>query len=123
MSSRLKSFLLILVALWLPIQAAAAVTMPFCHHAAQSTPTATETATEAAPCHGPAAKQVSFALPGDLDCDDCSLCHLVCSGFLLVPAVVTAAPPMADILVPKRQLVSASHIPEPHKRPPRRQNV
>jgi hypothetical protein len=107
---RFKSFLLILIALWLPIQAAAAVTMPFCRHAAE------QVATEAAHCHEQVVESVS---PTDIDCDNCAMCHLACAGFLL--AASGMMPPIAlSILVPKLQLASASHIPEPPQQPPRR---
>lgn len=117
---RLKSFLLILIALWLPIQAAAAVTMPFCRHAPQ------QAAAKAAPCHlqmdeSATSAVVGFddAVGGFDDCDNCELCHLACSGFLLAAADLV---PLltADILVPKLQFASVSHIPEPPQRPPRR---
>lgn len=111
---RFKSFLLILIALWLPIQSAAAVTMPFCRHAAE------QAATVTAHCHEQVSEQAAAALPGALDCDDCSLCHLACTGFLLAASVASAAPLTANVLVPKRQLASASHIPEPPQQPPRR---
>ncbi|MFN3883412.1 MAG: hypothetical protein ACK4Q4_01465 [Rhodocyclaceae bacterium] len=112
---RLHSHLLILIALWLPIQAAAAVAMPFCRHApGQAALPAAEH------CHEQAAGQAAPAVPGDLDCDDCSLCHLACSGFLLAAVSAAASLPMADVMVPKLQLASASHIPEPPQRPPRR---
>lgn len=106
-----KSFLLILIALWLPIQAAAAVTMPFCRHAAEPV------ATEAAHCHEQMDASTNAA--GAIDCDNCQMCHLATAGFLL--AATEALPLLAmSILVPKLALVSASHIPEPPQQPPRR---
>ncbi|NWG32460.1 MAG: hypothetical protein HXY29_13340 [Rhodocyclaceae bacterium] len=111
---RLQSFLLILIALWLPLQAAAAVTMPFCRHAPKPL------AETSAHCHEEAAEQTAPAIAGDLDCDNCSLCHLACTGFLLANTVVTPAALAANILVPGPQLAQASHIPEPPQQPPRR---
>lgn len=113
---RLKSFLLILVALWLPLQAAAAVTMPFCRHAAERA--AMDTMHVAAHCHEQM-DESSAATAGDFDCDNCAMCHLATAGYLLVTA--EALPPlMANILVPKLKPVSSSHIPEPPQQPPRR---
>jgi hypothetical protein len=106
---QLRSCLLILLALWLPIQANAALTMPFCRHAPE--PVAAETTH----CH----EQMVNAAASDIDCDNCGLCHLASAGFLLAP---TDTFPLhaASILVPKLQAASASHIPEPPQQPPRR---
>lgn len=111
---RLKSFLSIFIALWLPIQSAAAVTMPFCRQAAEQVVAA------AAHCHEQTAEQAAPAMAGDLECDNCSLCHLACTGFLLAAVSTTHAPLTVSVLVPKLQLASASHIPEPPQQPPRR---
>lgn len=109
---RLKSFLLILVALWLPIQAAAAVTMPFCRHAAEQV----VMGMEAAHCHEQATDSVATI---DVDCDNCAMCHLATAGFLLATADMLPLH-AASILVPRLQIASASHIPEPPQQPPRR---
>ncbi|GAB1392737.1 hypothetical protein MASR1M60_09000 [Rhodocyclaceae bacterium] len=52
-------------------------------------------------------------------CDNCTLCHLASTGFLLGPG---SAVPLhtTSILVPKLTTASASHIPEPPQQPPRR---
>ena len=107
---RLKSIFLILLALWLPIQAAAAVTMPFCRHAAG------QVAMEAAHCHDQAA---GTAAASAVDCDNCAMCHLATAGFLLA-AAETLSLHAASILVPRLEQASASHIPEPPQQPPRR---
>lgn len=105
---------MILIALWLPLQAVTAVAMPFCRHAPERAVTA------ATHCHEQAAQPTTPSLPGDLYCDDCALCHLACSGFLLMPVSELSSLPMTDVLVSKLQLPSASHIPEPPQQPPRR---
>lgn len=111
---RLKSFLLILLALWLPIQAAAAVTMPFCRHATEPV------AAEATHCHEQGMATVTATNPDcDLGCDNCGLCHLASAGFLLAPSD-TLSLHAVSILVPKLITASASHIPEPPQQPPRR---
>jgi hypothetical protein len=107
---RFKSYLLILLALWLPIQAAAAATMPFCCHVPEPV------ATEAAHCHEQVMATVAVS---DIDCDNCQMCHLASAGFLLTAAA--PLPPLTlNVLVPKLELASASHIPEPPQQPPRR---
>jgi hypothetical protein len=109
---RFKSYLLILIALWLPLQAAAAVTMPFCQHGTEQ-----PLAMEATHCH-----EQMDASPTSLDafnCDNCQMCHLATAGFLL--AGVEMIPlHTASVLVPNLEQVSASHIPEPPQQPPRR---
>lgn len=114
---RLKSFFLVLIALWLPLQAAAAVTMPFCRHAMETL--AAEDTASSHPCH-PMADEVATQ-PADVACDNCEMCHLATAGYLL--ATTEPVPPLsASILVPKLKSVSASHIPEPPQQPPRRLN-
>ncbi|MDP1537740.1 MAG: hypothetical protein Q8L95_11210 [Burkholderiales bacterium] len=109
---RIKSYLLILIALWLPLQAAAAATMPFCRHAAE------QVTMEGVHCHEQV-DEPSTAAAGDLDCDNCAMCHLATAGYLLVTA--ENLPPLAaSILVPKLKPASPSHIPEPPQQPPRR---
>lgn len=117
---RLKSFLLILLALWLPIQAAAAVTMPFCRHAPE--PMAQQgMAQPAAHCHDQVDEAAIHATASDFDCDNCEMCHLATAGFLL-SATETLPLSAANILVPKLKPVPTSHIPEPPQQPPRRLN-
>lgn len=108
---RLNCFFLILIALWLPIQAAAAVTMPFCRHAPD------QVATVAAHCHEQ--MEESSAALDDFNCDNCQMCHLATAGFLLA-GVESLPPRTASVLVPKLERVSTSHIPEPPQQPPRR---
>jgi len=107
---RFKSYLLILIALWLPVQAAAAVTMSFCRHAPEPA------VIEATHCHEHGVEPVVVI---DLDCDNCSMCHLSCAGFLLATGEAMS-PLAASILVPKLQAALASHTPEPPQQPPRR---
>lgn len=113
---RLKSFFLALIALWLPLQAAAAVTMPFCRHAMETL------ATEAAarpPCHQMADEVAT--LSADVACDNCEMCHLATAGYLLATSE-SMSPLVASLLVPGLKSDSASHIPEPLLQPPRRLN-
>lgn len=108
--------LLILIALWLPIQAAAAVTQSFCHH--QAAPVATD----AASCHE---QQLSASgAAGDIQvataaCDNCTLCHLAGASFLPAPAD-TLPLHVTSMLVARLAADSASYIPDPPQQPPRR---
>jgi hypothetical protein len=114
---RLKSCLLILVALWLPLQAAAAATMPFCRHAAEQA-ALEEIMRNAAHCHEQAADAATVAAD-DFDCDNCRMCQFATAGYLLA-ARATLPPLAASILVSRLEPVSVSHIPEPPQQPPRR---
>ncbi len=119
---RYNNLLLLLVALWLPIQAASAVAMPFCRHAAERTGQA-EVLLEGAHCHEQAAVTVEDTdhVDGTLGCDNCEMCHLATAGYL--PAAVTSLMPEAvSVLVALPALALPSHIGDPPQQPPRRLN-
>jgi hypothetical protein len=116
---RFKSYLMILIALWLPLQAASAVTMPFCRHAAEQV-RMEEAMPSSAHCHEQV-DESSAPAAGDFYCDNCEMCHLATAGYLLVTAE-TLAPFAASILVPTLKPASLSYIPEPPQQPPRRLN-
>lgn len=121
---------LLITALWLPLQAVAAVAMPFCRHAAeQAVPAETLMHEEHCPGHAVEAglssgSMVATSVAADSgcaqDCDGCELCHLASAGYLL-PAVPTATslPPAHDFAA-NPVLASPSFIPEPPQHPPRR---
>lgn len=116
---RFKIYLLILCALWLPLQAAAAAAMPFCSHAGEAS-MQVEAAQSPEPCHehdGAAGKSGT----SDLACDDCGICHLASAGYI-PPTAVTLPLPVASALVAKQVLASLSRIAEPLLHPPRRLN-
>lgn len=119
---RLKSFLLILIALWLPVQTAAALAMPFCGHAGD--PAGQVTANAPAPCHehaapAPAADPAGGAGASDLGCDNCEMCHLASSGYI-PPAAAKLPLAIAGVFVARPILALHSHIAEPLQQPPRR---
>ncbi|MDP1956961.1 MAG: hypothetical protein Q8J75_02130 [Rhodocyclaceae bacterium] len=120
---RLNSYMLILIALWLPIQAVAAMAMPYCRHAGE--PSAqTEAVHSAAPCHEHADVAVGAAdvsSTGDLGCDNCEMCHLASAGY--IPSAVANLPlPVASVFVARPMSALRSHIAEPPQQPPRRTN-
>jgi hypothetical protein len=116
---------LLITALWLPLQAVAALAMPFCRHAGEHA-VSHEVAGHEAHCPGHAGGEESMpaddrgGASSDQDCDGCELCHLASAGYLL-PSVVTPAglPPARDF-VAQPFLASPSFIPEPPQQPPRR---
>ncbi len=111
---RFKSYLLILVALWLPLQAAAAVTMPFCRHAAEQVPMDT------VHCHEQVDASSAPAV-GDFDCDNCAICHLATAGYLLATATRTISAASGSF-VASLALSPASYIGDLPLQPPRRLN-
>lgn len=116
--TRFKNLLMLFVALWLPVQAASALAMPFCRHAADAMEQQAAVHGEAH-CHEsavPASEPVAA-----LDCDNCQMCHLATAGYL--PA--TAANPMpeaAGVLVALPSTAPRSHVGDPPQQPPRRLN-
>lgn len=120
---RCKSFLLILLALWLPLQAAAAAAMPFCRHAAEQ-PAHTEATQQSEHCLDHAqvpAGAAEEAISSGLACDNCEMCHLASAGYLPVTAGnLTLAAASAFIALPAR--APLSHIGDPPLQPPRRLN-
>lgn len=120
---RLNSCLLILLALWLPLQAAAAWTMPLCRHAAaqQARQEAAQQMTAAAHghCHEAATPAEQPPAAADLGCDDCAICHLSSAGYLFAATAEPSAPPLRDVLAAQPLPAPPSHIGEPPQQPPR----
>lgn len=117
----IKSFLLILIALWLPLQAAAAWTMPLCRHAAVREAAEQAAAMELhAHCHEQAAASDDDTVAADLGCDNCATCHLSSAGYLLAATAGNPALPLTDGLVALPSPLPPSHIGEPPQQPPRR---
>jgi hypothetical protein len=115
---RFNSFLLIFIALWLPLQAAAAVVMPFCRHAAERQEVQSVVRESPAHCHNQVLDDTG-TVPTDLGCDNCEMCHLATAGYL--PATHMPLPLlMAAPFVAKQVFASPSHISEPPQHPPRR---
>lgn len=112
---RCRSYFLILLALWLPLQAAAAWVMPFCAHAAAARG---ETQVMPAPCHHEQ-PEVPTLPAADPDCDNCKMCQLASAGYLL--ALVEAVPftLAGDVMVARPVSSLSSHIGDPPRHPPR----
>jgi hypothetical protein len=124
MRRRIHLFLLLITALWLPLQAVAAIAMPFCRHAAEQALQQGVVAHEDH-CPGHAGAEATTtdndgSASSGQDCDGCELCHLASAGYLM-PSVVTpvGVPPARDF-VAQPFLASPSFIPEPPQQPPRR---
>lgn len=126
MRTRLARFLLILTALWLPLQAVAGMTMKLCAHG-NAAPQAAQAAQAAmagdhCPYHDAdgAAPAGRDRAPNTTACDDCGICHLASVGYMPVAEVRTGVVP-TDRYFPRWPAASlASHIPEPPQHPPKR---
>ena len=114
---------LLITALWLPLQAVAAVAMPFCRHAAhQQAPAAAMTHEEHCAGHvmEPAANPAADGIDCAQDCDGCELCHLASAGYMPAATATTARLPAIRDFEALPVLASPSFIPEPPQHPPRR---
>lgn len=115
-SSRLRAFVLLLAALWLPLQTAAAMVAPLCLHGGQGSANDIVPAGEHAH-HDHAAPDPAEGAAGP--CDLCGFCHLA-GGSLLPSASFAAAlyaPPATLAVAPAPTF--HSHIGELPHRPPR----
>jgi hypothetical protein len=87
----LRRLVISVLLLWLPLQAVAAVTMPFCRHTFDSGMTASQepalAAQHAHHQHEPGAPSGSPSSAADqhggLTCNDCGSCHLACAPAVL----------------------------------------
>jgi hypothetical protein len=115
---RCKDLFMLLVALWLPLQAASALAMPFCRHAADAVEQQVAAHGEAH-CHessAPASEPTAA-----LDCDNCEMCHLATAGYL--PASATSRLERASSVLAALPLAAPpSHVGDPPQHPPRRLN-
>jgi hypothetical protein len=114
--SRLRALLFILIACCLPLQIAAAWVMPLCPDAMQQAGVQDEQAD--AHCHSHEADATMLAQGGPA-CDDCGVCHLASTGFLLAAGDRLAVLTGVDALVPQPLATPRSHISEPLLHPPR----
>lgn len=124
MRRRIHLFLLLITALWLPLQAVAAIAMPFCRHAAEQA-LQQDVAAQGDHCPGHAGAGAAPADNGgnassDQDCDGCELCHLASAGYLLPATALAGQLPPARDFEADPVLASPSFIPEPPQHPPRR---
>lgn len=107
---------LFVAALWLPFQAIAAVSMPFCRHGeAHGATAATEQAN--AGCHLHAQQE---AADHAMSCDDCGFCHLAAAGMMPALERIAAVVPAARDFRLDVPPAPASAIPEPPRHPPKR---
>ena len=118
MSNRFARFLLLLTALWLPVQTMAAMSMPLCRHAQEMVLAAAEAEqSEAAmPCHEAAAADQAAH---DAGCDNCEQCHLACAGFMPSAERVPGVLEITRSFVVTAVDAPPSHITKPPQHPPR----
>ena len=117
---RLKSLFLILLVLWLPIQAAGAVVMPWQYAQAHSA-SAEHRMPDAGHCqfHDQPEESTAAGMMGD--CDNCRICHLATTGFLLAPSASLSFE-TGRVLFALPYDALPSHIGDPPLQPPRPSN-
>jgi hypothetical protein len=109
MRSTAIRFLLFAVALWLPVQAIAAIAMPMCRHALEQPDTT-------APCHE--SSNPDPVVHGS-NCDNCEMCHFAGASFIpsaLLPVHYANAD--RGYQVPAT-VAPPSYIGDPPQHPPR----
>jgi hypothetical protein len=115
-----KWWLLLLTALWLPLQTVTAFVMPL--GLLTSTSAQASQTEDAMPCHGHSSDAASTAPTDDTDrpdCGRCGVCHLAAAGYM--PAAVTS-----QLGFPATHVFSAaplhtplSQVPAPLEDPPK----
>lgn len=113
---RIRSILMILLALWLPLQAVAAWAMPFCAHAAAAV--SEDAQAMPAHCHHEAEAAPASTAAG-FDCDNCGMCHLASAGYLFASAQPLAISPAAAKPLFPPLMSHRSYIGDPPQHPPR----
>jgi len=108
-SKRLVRFLLLIAALWLPVQTMAALVMPLCSHAQHQ-------AAAEPHCHD---ADGAGATPST-GCDNCEICHLGTAGFMPSAPLLTALRPLDRHFRAEAIAAPPSHIGEPPQQPPKR---
>jgi hypothetical protein len=118
-SQRFVRFLLLFVALWLPVQTMAGLSVSVCtnmqgHEGAVA---AMHEATESAmPCHEAMADD---APAHQDDCDNCGICHLASAGFMPSAALPDGLLSSHTSYALPAIVAPPSHIAEPPQHPPR----
>jgi hypothetical protein len=119
MHRRTHYLLLLITALWLPLQSLTAFVMPLAWMAGSGTAQAAEMALEDdMPCHGHGAGTEESAPVDQGTCHRCGVCQLASAGY--IPATVCVAcdlPVSQSVSVAPTQL-PASQFPEPPDQPP-----
>jgi hypothetical protein len=130
MRKNLRTFVCLLMALWLPMNGYGAVVMPFCEHGGA------DMSTHAAM---PAGDHSGMAHHGNTDsntvlhgsqsvstddtasalaCNDCGVCHLACSPLLMSEAAKFESADH-DVFILQKQPALGSFSPEQPQRPPK----
>jgi hypothetical protein len=135
--NRCRSFLSVLIALWLPLQGYAAVAMPFCQHSMTAAPAHDGAADHSRHHHDGHSPVTHVDHPGSssqsadddsprsavisnahsLACNDCGACHLACAPAI---AAIVSVPLLTAGSVLESALADSPHLfyPELPQRPP-----
>ena len=122
MRSQLARYVLILTALWLPLQAVAGLTMKLVAPAAEGAIQASAAMEQTCPYHRHTGgdQPAKLQLPHHNACDECGVCHLAGVAYMPVAEVVAAVLPASQSFQSLPAIERPSHIPEPPQYPPRR---
>lgn len=115
----LRKFIAICLMLCLPLQAVAAIAMPFCQFAAAAVMTEHENMMH---CDHVAAQSDHRQAPpahGHDSCDNCGFCHLASAGMIPLSFLLPSELPPARVYALPPEQSHVSHIPEQPQRPPR----
>lgn len=122
---RLPLLLLIVTALWLPLQSVAALVAACGHGLARGAARPLVLAQATSGCqedhqgHHRQATAASSSAQGGLSCDQCGFCHLAGAGMAVSLAVARPPVPAADPNVSWPVRFPPDHLPEPQSPPPR----
>ena len=118
---RFVRLLLLSVALWLPVQTMAALSMPLCRHAQERglASVAAEESAAAVVCHEAHHAAAADQTAHDAGCDSCEMCHLASSGFMPSALVAQGLMPAGHYYESPAITAPPSHIAEPPQHPPR----
>jgi hypothetical protein len=120
---RFQRAFLIFLALWLPLQAAAAAALPLCRHTVDHTLATAQGEALHEPGHCPtsAAAEPAVTPEAESSCDHCEACRLASASYL--PAAAARLPLLSDQSLASRPLLTPpSHIGDPPQQPPRHIN-
>jgi hypothetical protein len=121
---RIRIFVVGVLMLWLPLQAVAAVSMPFCAHGTAGSTTLAPSEehhhhAESGPASGPhAGHGDQHTAAADLQpCNNCGVCNLACAPAVPAAAVVISAP-FGDVQPQFSRQFPELFIPEQPQPPP-----
>ncbi len=126
MHRRTHYLLLLITALWLPLQSLTAFVMPLAWlansgmaQAAENTAMAEMAMAEDMPCHGHTSGTEDGSPVEKSTCHRCGVCQLASAGYIPATVVVACDLPLSETVSAVPAQLPASQFPEPPDQPPR----